>query len=231
MPLVMDPASGKLSWLATSENLLAPVGRNRSYRAAAPVSGWVRSRGGAVAGAGALPDSSPSYRGFRRAVQRSERAAARQARAGHDSFDERYLKHRSVTQATFERYSHWSEALEHFAKRRRFELANEDLADQAIEKMMNELFFAGGNLYTGRAVLYGYAFMHDIPTCGAQTFTRAKWALKGWTKEAPEYSRDPAAWTAVLLIVRRLAESFGHVGLEASRCTSWPSTCSVAPRR
>ena len=145
---------------------------------------------------------------------------ARRAHAGSDSFDGRFLKRRSVTQATFERYSHWSGALEHFAKRRRLELTSEDLADQAIEKMMNELFFAGENPYTGRTLLYyGYAFVHDIPTCGARSFPRAKRSLKGWTREAPEYPREPATWAAVLLIVRRLSESFGHVGLEAARCT------------
>ena len=216
----VDPSSAKLSWRVTSANPPAPAGQNRSYRAAAPASGPVPSRSGAGAGAaGALPASSPGQRGNRRAAQREERAVARLARAGSNSFDGRFLKRRSVTQVTFERYSHWSEALEHFAKRRRLELTNEDLADQAIEKMMDELFFAGENPYTGRAVLYGYAFMHDIPTCGARSFTRAKRLLKGWTREAPEYLREPATWSAVLLIVRRLAESFGHIGLEAARCT------------
>eukprot|EP00972_Heterocapsa_arctica_P040934 6033449-Heterocapsa_arctica.AAC.1 len=88
-------------------------------------------------------------------------------------------------------------------------------ADIAIEGILNELFFSGDGVYVGRMILYGFAFMNDMATGGSR-FPRSKRALKGWGRAAPEHSRGPAPWVAVMLLVRRMVESFGAEGLEAS---------------
>jgi hypothetical protein len=257
MPLVVDAATGKLSFHAPSASPPALGARGPSFRPAARTSGSTPSRSGAADGAGSrprgwrperwvqsasavsrgrtpglqVPAAGAVRRGAKRAsdaggrgdaggreAKRAATAAARRAAADKRPFDSRYLKRRSVTELTYNRYAYWTGIVVAWAAARRMALTTVALADAAIEGILNELFFSGDGVYVGRMILYGFAFMYDMPS-GGSNFSRSKRALKGWARAAPEHSRDPAPWVAVMLLVRRMVESFGAEGLEASRCS------------
>lgn len=70
-----------------------------------------------------------------------------------------------------------------------------------------------------RYALYGFGFVHNLPTAGA-SFARCKRALRSWLRINPEYSRDPCPFVAMALIVEDLVKHGGPLGLKSARCVA-----------
>jgi hypothetical protein len=224
MPLVVDAATGKLSFHAPSASPPAPGARGPGSLPAARTSGSTPSRSGVAAGAGSRPSAGwgprrsdacggagqlrgagpglagsspvrrdacggagrhrgtgPGLAGARpvsrsatsaggrrdaggREAKRAATATARRVAADKRPLDSRYLKRRSVTDLTYNRYEYWTGIVVSWAAARRKPLTSPALADAAIEGILNELFFSGDGVYVGRMILFGFAFMYDMST-------------------------------------------------------------------
>ncbi len=75
-----------------------------------------------------------------------------------------------------------------------------------LDMYLDHLYFQGDDLYTGRLALYGAAWLRSLPTRGTADFPKAKEALAGWRKTAPEGAKGPLPWD------RSIAPSYGAAG-------------------
>eukprot|EP00974_Lingulodinium_polyedra_P051887 4989984-Lingulodinium_polyedra.AAC.1 len=67
------------------------------------------------------------------------------------------------------------------------------------------MYFAGKHLNAARYAAFGAAWHLDIPTRSPSAIRRAKAALKGRRRLAPEFEHDPTPWEAAVAICARLA--------------------------
>lgn len=148
----------------------------------------------------------------RRAARRAHastkegRAAARRVRAAArvQIPSVSYLKLRSVTPLTAERYAAGLRRLESFARAHCLPLLTNEQRDEAFESLFDQLFFAGSQAHEARYILFGAAFMMTFSP-SPQAYPRAHRALRGWSRSAPGGTHAAMPWEAALLIAKTLA--------------------------
>lgn len=140
-----------------------------------------------------------------KSATREGRAAARTARAAGrvKIVSVSYLKLRSVTPLTAERYAAGLRRLEQFCRQQRMPMFTSEQRDEALEKLFDQMYFDGAQAHEARYILFGSAFMMNF-SATPQTYPRAHRALRGWARAAPGGTHAAMPWEAALLLSQAL---------------------------
>ena len=204
-------------------------------------------KGGTATSPGCLPRPAAWARGQRRTDKKERRKKARVLRALKEGYGDgrelncfqvrqRYLKQRSVSKKTREEYKAHYERFLAWAAEARTALRDAGDMDRALERYLDTLFFDGQEAFSARYTVWGVGFMRDWDV-GRLFFPRAHRALKGWRTAAPEATKEPAAWEAVVVGADALASDSGLSALSTPlwslRSSLWaqlePLWCSSTP--
>lgn len=166
---------------------------------------------------GAMARSSAPIAGARvRSSIREQVAARRLAKAGlRTPIERNHLLRRSVGAATEGTYRI---AIAEFREwlGLREATTSADL-DKYLPKYADYLFFSGEPPSRFRNALFGLMWRHCMPH-DRRVLPRARQALTGFLKEAPEASRDPTPWAAALLVVHELLKRRATLATLAAAC-------------
>ena len=118
--------------------------------------------------------------------------------------DARFLKNRSVSARTRQRYEQGELSFRTWARGRR--LAHQALPglDAAMEAFVNALFFQGQSAGVARYAIWGTAFVRGLLVT-ADSWPRTLRALRGFRLAAPEAEKAPIPWEAVVAMAAALA--------------------------
>ena len=117
----------------------------------------------------------------------------------------KFLERRTVSRPTERSYhlavEKWEAWRAERAPRRR------STVDHALAEYMNELYFLGEGIASGRNVLFGYLYSRtDEPGNKNGTLPAASRALRGWEKVAPGGTRDPLPFGVLCVMVLDMIE-------------------------
>ena len=202
--VVVTLPSGELTYVPLSKRSRPSAGPSLPVRAAQFGNGLSKLQAGAAAARGSSR-ASRATRARRRAKASANTAGSRDT----------YLQNRSVSASTSVRYRHHALLFEHWCKLGRRRLGHTPDDDQSLAAYMNFLFFDGGELHEARYAMYGYCFVHRVPTRG-NLWLQSKAAMRGWQKASPEAARDPMPWLALLLLLRHLVAQNSALGVRAA---------------
>lgn len=145
------------------------------------------------------------------AATRHGRAVARAARAaaGVKISSVSYLKLRSVTALTAQRYAAGARRLQQFATSRYLPLDTAEQRDEVFEQLFDRMYFAGAQSHEARYILFGAAFMLNF-SASPHLYPRAHRALRGCNRAAPGGTHAAMPWEAALILALTLALEGPH---------------------
>jgi integrase len=134
-------------------------------------------------------------------------AVARSGKRRRESAEDEkpgFLRRSSVKKVTRERYLDCFNKVKMFASQSKRRCVTSDDWDVTVEAYIETVYRQGGTPTIARYAIYGCAFCLDYPPRAATTFPKSKQALKGFVKRAPEKSRDPVPYEAVVIVADAL---------------------------
>ena len=149
------------------------------------------------------PTAGQALGGGSRREDPKARAKARVARAAAQQVKKRFLKHKSVSEATQRRYAAHASTFERWTKSHGFLTTPTCALDAAFEAYFEKLYFDGAHIAEARYSFWGWGFTHDTPMLGA-VYPRSYRALRGWTRAAPSRERDPMPWELVVIYAHEI---------------------------
>ena len=130
-------------------------------------------------------------RSSRSTAGRARRLGQRRRRLEEEGTDTPgFIRRSTVLPITQARYEESARNFEKFVGRELRTLSAQEL-DPLMVQFMEQLFLAGETTSVARYALYGVAWVCDLITRDIQIFPLAKKTLKGFSRKAPEPSRDP----------------------------------------
>jgi hypothetical protein len=141
-----------------------------------------------------------------------ERAARRVAGYEKRGKPKGYLRSRTVTDKTAEKYRRLHENFLAHARIRRRHPDDVELLDPTLDQYLDEKYLAGFPPSVLRDTAYAVAWHADLTL---RDLPLSQKALRGVRKLCPDTSRNPATWEAVLLIVDELTSSADSIDVLA----------------
>ena len=155
--------------------------------------------------------------GTRRRLSAQVIGARRRKFAGANAAEPQYLRTRRITPLTQARYTKAHNFFLAYTRLRGFDLMSLANLDMALCAYFDNFFFQGKQIWEARYVVYGTIWLKQLVRHCPHTLPRAREALLGWGKAAPEVVGDPLPWEAALLIAQHMADSGTPTGLVGAR--------------
>ena len=89
-----------------------------------------------------------------------------------------------------------------FADKLQLPLTTDAQIDFAMERFFEVLYRDEESNYLGQCVLYGWCWVHGLPTRNASVLPLSRQSLRGWRSLEPTGSKDPCPWEVALLLAK-----------------------------
>lgn len=153
---------------------------------------------------GRTATSTASIGGVQRRALPSQVIAARREALKTLARPGRLLRSRRIGPAATLQYTTAHALFVKFARTHGLELRSLKAIDNAMCKNLHALFLSGAHLWKRRSALFCTIWCREMNKREVHVFPLSREQLAGWSRAAPEPSRDPMPWEACLLIARDL---------------------------
>ena len=216
MAPVVSRTTGKLTWRRASPSASCPT-TSPTALSARSRSGPTTRNNGAGAGRSYRVVEAQLSAGTRRRLTAQVIGGRRHQFACKSADELQYLRSRQITPLTQARYTKAHTLFVTYARLRGFDLMNMKNIDMALFSYLDDLFFQGKQIWEARYAVYGTIWLKQLARHCPHTLPRAREALLGCGKAAPEVVGDPLPWEASLFIAQHMADSGTPTGLAGAR--------------